>query len=308
MARIVASYEIDTFEIDLNFYQRNFWDSYFFNNEYYSFGGQAYQDVFLVNGYDYSVDLILGIGGSGFSFDSYGNVTGGTVTGMTEFTYSGEELWRADGFSLSAASIFQASQTSRNTDDRAMLRALLAGNDTVKLSAGSDRFESGGGNDTVRASGGHDVIYGDAGKDRIFGGYGNDRLFGGSHEDRIFGEAGRDHLAGAAGGDHIDGGNGADRLLGGRGADRIFGGAGKDQLSGGAGADQFHFSRGDGSDTIRDFQVRLDEIFIHSGATRFNQLDMHRTNGDTVIEFANVEIVLEGVRPAQLDENHFVFV
>ena len=58
-----------------------------------------------------------------------------------------------------------------------------------------------------------------------------------------------------AGADTISGGAGADSLDGGSGDDILTGGAGDDALTGGAGDDIFVYSRGDGADTITDFNT-----------------------------------------------------
>ena len=63
----------------------------------------------------------------------------------------------------------------------------------------------------------------------------------------------------------ITGTAGKDTLKGTAGADTIIGGLGNDLLTGGNGADTFVFSKGDGADTITDFQLGLDRLSISSG-------------------------------------------
>lgn len=58
----------------------------------------------------------------------------------------------------------------------------------------------------------------------------------------------------------IEGTPGDDRLSGGDGNDTIQGGAGNDTLSGGAGGDVFRIVRGDGQDTILDFDPYKDRF------------------------------------------------
>jgi len=58
------------------------------------------------------------------------------------------------------------------------------------------------------------------------------------------------------------GGAGSQTLVGGAGADTITGGAWKDDLTGGAGVDTFVFQKGDGQDTVRDFQTGVDKVHL----------------------------------------------
>jgi Ca2+-binding RTX toxin-like protein len=79
-----------------------------------------------------------------------------------------------------------------------------------------------------------------------------DRLFGGGGADTIFAGAGNDYVEGNAGIDDLHGGDGSDTLVGGADADNLRGGAGDDRLFGGAGNDVYHYTSGDGTDTIVD--------------------------------------------------------
>lgn len=223
------------------------------------------------------------------------------------------------------------------------LAHLLSRNDNIRLSSGNDKIEayngndrlnglagddtlSGGrGNDTVFGNSGDDQVFGNGGADLLRGGGGNDRLFGGSGHDRLLGQAGNDKLVGGGGNDRLNGGGGddvlrggvgsdfligkggADRIIGGGGNDRIAGGAGDDVLTGGQGADRFIFNRGDGTDTIRDFQHGVDQINIGRGANSFSQLDISRDGFDTVIEFADVTIIVEDELPRSFSAADFIF-
>jgi Ca2+-binding RTX toxin-like protein len=216
MATIKANYQIDSFGIDLNFYDRWFYDHVLLDNEHTSFNGRTYQDIYAINGYDGYDDLVIAFGGSGIGFDAWGHVNRGTVTGLVESVYDGADIWWAQDFSVSAVSIYRAGLTYGNADDRAVLALAMAGNDTVNLSAYDDRFEGWAGNDRM---------WGHGGSDTLIGGTGNDTMNGGSGHDRLTGGDGQDHLAGAAGNDTLDGGRGRDILEGGSGRDRMFGGA-----------------------------------------------------------------------------------
>jgi Ca2+-binding RTX toxin-like protein len=90
---------------------------------------------------------------------------------------------------------------------------------------------------------------------------------GSNTDNQILGAQGADSLAGLGGNDYLRGADGGDTLSGGAGSDLIDGGFGVDTLTGGADADIFLFSRTiDAGDTITDFEVGLDRIFLdHAG-------------------------------------------
>ena len=179
MATVKANYRVDSFQIDLNFYNRWFYEDVFLDNQYTVYNGATYQDVYAINGYDGRNDLLIAVGGTGFGFDAQGTINRGTATGIVESLFSGEEIWWAQGFSVSAASIYRAGLTYGNADDRAVLVQALAGNDTINLSAFNDRFEGWAGNDRMWGHGGNDTLIGGAGNDTLQGGAGHDRLLAG---------------------------------------------------------------------------------------------------------------------------------
>lgn len=174
-------------------------------------------------------------------------------------------------------------RTGTGIDDR-MIGG--AARDTLTGRAGKDTLHGRQGDDTLKGGNGNDKLRGDAGADRLEGGNGLDKLFGG---------AARDMLFGGAGGDLLKGHSGADRLFGGDGDDIINGGAGRDVLTGGAGGDIFYFRRGDGVDRVRDFDPGIDVIQIGRGASDLDDLSFLQRGTDVVIEFANVEILVEDV-------------
>lgn len=118
---------------------------------------------------------------------------------------------------------------------------------------GGERIYGFGANDTMTGLAGNDDIRGGAGNDSAFGGNGNDYLLGG---------AGNDSIAGGIGNDTLYGGAGNDSLSGGSGNDTLDGGDGVDQLSGGAGADVFLFIGDGATDTIMDFTLGSDLIYV----------------------------------------------
>ena len=84
---------------------------------------------------------------------------------------------------------------------------------------------------------GADSLSGSNGNDNIYGGAGNDVLDGGAGTNRLFGEAGNDVIQVSS--------NSRDNTL--------AGGAGNDTLTGGYFADTYLFNRGDGQDTVNEY-------------------------------------------------------
>jgi len=125
-------------------------------------------------------------------------------------------------------------------------KVLVAGN-------GNDDIYGYETDDIIVGSSDNDWLVGRGGNDTILGGSGADSLSGDDGNDTLNGEDGNDSLSGGNGNDVQDGGLGDDRLSGGAGNDRLKGGVGNDFLSGDAGDDVYLFSRGDGQDTINNF-------------------------------------------------------
>ncbi|WP_417267839.1 calcium-binding protein [Celeribacter baekdonensis] len=180
------------------------------------------------------------------------------------------------------------------------------GDNKIYTRLGHDYVEAGGGNDIVVASHGNDIVYGGDGNDVLNGGNGKDRLSGDAGNDRLVGEAGDDTLlnfegvgwliagdgndflvdgsgnsvlAGNNGNDRINAGGGNDRvygdagddiMTGGNGVDRMTGGPGNDRIIGGNGPDIFVFREGSDTDTIVDFEVGYDRLFIEADLTDGN--------------------------------------
>lgn len=105
-------------------------------------------------------------------------------------------------------------------------------------------------------------------------------------------------------------GNRGDNLLRGLGGDDLLSGAGgRDWLEGGAGADRFVFNRGDGVDTISDFEDGLDLIASDAVETEQDFLDLaiRRHGADTVIDFGGgSRLVIAGSLPEDIDYTDFV--
>ena len=134
-------------------------------------------------------------------------------------------------------------------DEATLASAKYLGTDGADYLIGSDDsevIEAGAGDDTVYAGGGNDIVNGGTGNDYLYGDVGNDIVNGGMDNDYLDGGEGNDTLDGEAGDDYLDGGTGNDTLIG---------GIGNDYLSGGDGSDTYLFARGDGQDSIEEYDL-----------------------------------------------------
>lgn len=107
--------------------------------------------------------------------NSSGAVTGGTVTGIIATYFDGDyeiPYFGIEGVSISAKSLYKASQTSSNADDQSLLNAALSGADEFILSFYDDSANGLGGNDTMYGNDGNDTLTGGGGKDYLEGGDG----------------------------------------------------------------------------------------------------------------------------------------
>lgn len=108
-------------------------------------------------------------------------------------------------------------------------------------------------------------------------------------------------------------GNGGDNVLKGMaGADELFGGKGVDKLFGGDDADIFHFSKGDGKDTIADLATGIDDVDLSgwNGIGNFTQVLSHAQNdgdGNVVIKNGNDSLTILNMEKGDLDMNDFTF-
>ncbi|MEM9222373.1 MAG: M10 family metallopeptidase C-terminal domain-containing protein [Pseudomonadota bacterium] len=124
------------------------------------------------------------------------------------------------------------------------------------------------GDDVLDGTKNRDLIVGLTGDDTAFGFNGDDILIGGEGNDHLLAGNGNDFLTGGSGRDRLNGGQGHDTLSGDDGDDGIVGGRGNDLLIGGGGDDKFRFNphRSDeGHDTIKDFTLGEDKIFLKVG-------------------------------------------
>ena len=149
------------------------------------------------------------------------------------------------------------------------------------------------GNDTLYGYATDDVLDGQDGNDYLYGKAGNDTLSGGAGTDQVHGEDGNDSLDGGAGNDYLYGGNGSDTLIGGADNDTLYGGndndvltggAGNDYLSGDAGSDTYVFGRGDGQDSVYNYDTGagVDTIAL-SGGLLPSEVSLSRTGDNLVL-------------------------
>lgn len=142
------------------------------------------------------------------------------------------------------------------------------------------------------------------------GGAGAEHLSGSGAADYIQGFGANDMLDGLSGNDRLLGGDGSDHLLGGDGSDRLVGGAGSDKLLGGDGADTFVLAADGSTDTISDFDFRMDhlEIVKTSSIQDISDLTLTQDGRDLVITGEGLSVRLYDVSREALNNGHFVFV
>ncbi len=202
--------------------------------------------------------------GTGFTYDSSDNITGGTIT---HIFLDGAGI---QNVSQPAADFYNAAVLASDTGNLAPFDAIFDANpvtfSVATVNSGSVTFEGtsnrdiifggydddtlngGDGNDTIGGQFGNDIISGGAGLDLIFGGVGADMLFGNDSNDTLSGGSGNDIVSGGTGLDLIFGGNGDDTLIGNDHIDTLSGGSGNDTLFGNDGIDTLY--GGPGNDTI----------------------------------------------------------
>uniref|UniRef100_UPI0027D29524 calcium-binding protein n=1 Tax=Acinetobacter sp. YH18001 TaxID=2601197 RepID=UPI0027D29524 len=135
-------------------------------------------------------------------------------------------------------------------------------------------------NDIIQGYNSHDMLTGLAGNDTIYGNAGNDTLDGGEGNDQLYGGQGQDSIIGGGGNDSLYGDDGHDHLLGGKG---------DDYLDGGAGNDTYHFSIGDGHDTIEsyDYNANKLDIIVFGEGISANNVILKRENNHLVVKYSD---------------------
>ncbi len=214
-----------------------------------------------------SATITGGSGSDTFGMQAYGNLDGGVVLAITDFTPG------AGGDVLDLLGMVGL-QPGINPFDSGRMRLLASGNDTLlQMRDGLDpaRYTTlvtlngvqpgqltaanfTGGIDPLGGTAGI-TLTGTAGADTLRGMLLDDTLFGLDGADSLYGEGGNDLLDGGLGNDTLDGGDGSDTLRGGDGDDflnssstgtnLLDGGAGNDRLGGGSGNDTLLGGAGD---------------------------------------------------------------
>ena len=134
--------------------------------------------------------------------------------------------------------------------------------------------------------------YGTTGKDTLYG-YGNESGY--DTNEVIHGLGGDDIIYGYDGNDTIYGDEGNDTIYGGNGNDVLVGGTGNDWLSGDCGNDTYVFNKGDGNDTIKDYEMssasgKSDRIVFGEGINP-DDVRLERVENDLVIRYTEKDSV-----------------
>lgn len=302
MARISVSGSYGLDMRDFNF--SSIYDAYSYSRSSSKF--VAYYD----NGY---ADEFRGYG---FRYDSQGTPTAGTVTSYAIY-YGSSRVAVLDGASVAAWRIVDAAQTFSTADDLALIKSVLAGDDTIDGGDSPNYLWGFGGNDVITGGQYWDDLFGDEGNDTLYGYFDSDSLYGGTGNDVLNGGYYGDYLDGGAGSDtasysgalegvaaslanssgntgdasgdtyvsieNLGGSSYGDRLYGNSGANTLNGGSGNDVLVGSAGADKLH--GGSGYDTA-SYASGKAGVIVSLGNPSANTND---AAGDT---FSSVEAII----------------
>ena len=121
------------------------------------------------------------------------------------------------------------------------------------------------------------------------GSAGNDTLSGHSGDDVLEGNDGNDTLHGGSGNDQLLGGAGDDALNGSSGNDVLVGGAGNDTLDGGHGNDTYRFGRGDGQDTVNNYDTAGFDQLDFGGDISNEELWFSRSGNNLIVTLAGTD-------------------
>jgi serralysin len=112
--------------------------------------------------------------------------------------------------------------------------------------------------------------------------------------ENALGGLGSDYISGNTAANLIAGNSGDDTIDGKAGDDVIEGGLGNDTLTGGAGSDIFRYSKGDGNDTILDFNSAIDsmEFVSFSAQEKSKFVEVVAENGDREITLSDGSILM----------------
>ncbi|MCW0002079.1 calcium-binding protein [Pararhizobium sp. YC-54] len=117
--------------------------------------------------FDLANGLKLKLVGSGFTFGSGGNATGGTVTGFVVYLHNGTtKMQQLTGLNISLETFLDAAAAYNQFD---LARFLMRGNDTLTGNGGDQTLIGYAGNDTFIGGAGGDFVQGGEGKDTYDG-------------------------------------------------------------------------------------------------------------------------------------------
>jgi hypothetical protein len=101
----------------------------------------------------------LTVKGSGFSHDQLGYLTGGTIESVS-LTYHHESILSLSGAHVSVEKLIDVLSSASSSDDIALLKSTLGGDDYISGSQYGDYINAYGGNDTLLGRDGSDKIRG----------------------------------------------------------------------------------------------------------------------------------------------------
>jgi ELWxxDGT repeat protein len=219
---------------------------------------------------------------------------------------NGRELWVTNGTTIGTQLVADLNSGNDSSD---IFELQVLGDE---LFFGADNGVTGrelfkltfDGSTTITGTNRADNLAGTNSAERIEGLNGNDTLLGLAGNDTLLGGNGNDSLVGGVGNDRLVGGNGSDTLTGGTGNDTLDGGIGFDILTGGANNDVFIVRKGNGSDSLVDFQRGSDKLGL-AGDLEFDDLTFA---GNTIKSGNELLATLIGVNTSNLTEANFVAV
>ena len=257
-------------------------------------------------------------GGDGYPFNTFDSqqlnrvnlTTPGIRTGEATFADNGTEQ---DAFAeyLAQSDTFTQQDVSPAQDTRIQNLAFrndVVFSDAITGNSGNDNLFGTNGDDTILGRGGNDQLFGSEGANKLYGGAGDDLIYGGSKADQIDGGSGNDTIFASEGNNTIFGGAGNDIIYSGSGNDRINGGAGNDTLWLGGGQDIVVLARGNGVDTINNFQDGQTRLGLSGGLT-FGDLAIAQGDGATLISVGNELLAsLSWVQASSITSSDFTSV
>lgn len=119
-----------------------------------------------------------------------------------------------------------------------------------------------------------------------------------------------ENARGGAGNDLLIGNETKNYLAGGAGDDTLMSSSGRDKMSGGTGSDTFVFARGDGHDTIMDFEsIDVISLVNLSGVTSLSSFKSHAVDTDdgVLLTVGSDSLLIKNVLESSFVKNDFLF-